>query len=266
MNSKRIEEIKKEDKKAFKTFIIFLGVCFIIGGLIGYFSAKFSGNLNEVIGTFTVDIMKVISPYASLVLSAILFVIWKIVYKNSRKKYDLYKDLDKYEEEVEKLEGGLSIIIVVSTINSILGYFFFGVYGSFMIQDIKAKSIDINFIEIIFAYLGLILCIISTIIIEKELINWQKEVNPYLKGSVYDIKFSKKLIDSCDEAIKLQIYKSSFRAYSNVNLTCVILWIVCLVGNVIGNFGIMPIVMVTIIWLVLVISYSLEAFKCSKRK
>ena len=89
-------------------------------------------------------------------------------------------------------------------------------------------------------------------------------MNPLLKGSIYDMNFSKKWIDSCDESIKLGIFKSAYKAYVSVSKTCIILWVFCIIGNVLWNFGIMPIVIVTIIWLVQTISYCLESIKYSK--
>ena len=85
-----------------------------------------------------------------------------------------------------------------------------------------------------------------------------------LKGSIYDVKFSKKWFDSCDEAIKLGIYKSAYKAYISVSTTCVILWVICVIGYDIWDFGIAPMVIVTIIWLVQTISYCVESIKQSK--
>lgn len=85
-------------------------------------------------------------------------------------------------------------------------------------------------------------------------------------GSIYDTNFSKKWVDSCDEAIKLGIFKSAYKAYTCVSTTCIILWIFCVIGYDLWNFGVMPMVIVTIIWLVQTISYSIESIKYNKRK
>lgn len=100
----------------------------------------------------------------------------------------------------------------------------------------------------------------------KQIVNFEKEINSLLEGSVYDFKFSDKWIDSCDEAIKLTIYKSAYKSYKCVNTTCVILWLVSLFGYYIWNFDIMPMVMVTVIWLVQAVSYCLESIKEERRK
>ncbi|MGL5330114.1 MAG: DUF3169 family protein [Peptostreptococcaceae bacterium] len=97
-------------------------------------------------------------------------------------------------------------------------------------------------------------------------VNLEKEINPLLKGSVYDSKFSEKWIDSCDESIKLSIYKSAYISYKSTSTTCAILWVFCIVGFDLWDFGIMPLVMATIVWLVLNVSYCIECIRYSKIK
>ena len=121
-----------------------------------------------------------------------------------------------------------------------------------------------SYAKVISFFIGFVVCILSTILIQNKVVNLEKEINPFLNGSVYDFKFSKKWIDSCDEAIKLNIYKSSFKAHKSVTNTCLILWIICVIGYDFFDFGIMPPVMVTIIWLVQTVSYCRESIICSK--
>ena len=101
---------------------------------------------------------------------------------------------------------------------------------------------------------------------QRKIIDFLKEMNPEKKGSIYDVKFSKKWEESCDEAEKLAIYKCGYKAYNSVNTACIVLWLFCFIGSSIWNFGIMPVAMVSIIWFVLITSYTLESYKISKRK
>ena len=114
--------------------------------------------------------------------------------------------------------------------------------------------------------IGFILCIFSSTLLQKKVINFEREINPILKGSIYDAKFSKKWIDSCDEALKLGIYKSAYKAYKSVNFTCILLWLFCIIGSTFWDFGIAPIAIVTIIWLVQSTTYYIETIRVSKSK
>lgn len=91
--------------------------------------------------------------------------------------------------------------------------------------------------------------------------NLKKEINPLLKGNIYDVNFAKKWVDSCDESLKFKIFKSAYKSFISVNFTCKILWIFCILGYSLFGFGITPLLIVTIIWLVQMISYYIEDIK-----
>lgn len=264
MNNNRVEEIKKEDKKAFKKFIVILVISAIVGGIIGGSSVALKETLGGSVPNFLKNIFEGITPYATIVLSILTILIYKIVYSKSRKEYDLWKLKNEDDDRIDIIEEKLSYVMLFNSINMILGFFFFGMGVMFL--PFYNNSGELGIVKFIYVLAGFILCVASSILIQKKIVNFEKEINPLLKGSIYDTKFSQKWIDSCDEAIKLNIYKSSYKAYTSVSTTCVILWLICIIGYDLWNFGVMPMVMVTIIWLVQTISYCLESIKQSKIK
>ena len=232
MSSNRVEEIKKEDKKAFKSFAIMMVISAMIGAVIGGGFKYLQENLGDNLSEFLVNRLMMIIPYASLVLSILVIIVSVVIYKNSRKNLKLWNQSDEQEEMIDNIEEKLSYLLL--------------------------------FTKVILFLVGFIVCVVSTILIQNKVVNLEKEINPFLNGSVYDFKFSQKWLDSCDEAIKLNVYKSTFKAYKSITNTCLILWIVCVLGYNLFDFGIMPLVMVTIIWLVQTIAYCIESIKCSK--
>lgn len=264
MNKNHVEEIRKEDKKAFKSFIAIVLISGFIGGVIGYMSVHLKKIIGDSFSNLLISILEIITPFASIVLSILVIILGTIIYNKSRKEYDLWSETDEDDDTIDKIEERLSYIILLTSVNMILGFFFFGV--GFMVLPFDNESIQLTLIKLICIFSGFILCVVSSILIQNKIINLEKEINPLLKGSVYDVKFSKKWLDSCDEAIKLGIYKSAYKAYISVSTTCVVLWVVCLVGYDIWDFGIAPMVMITIIWLVQTISYCVESIKQSKSK
>jgi len=261
MNSNRVKEIKKEDKKAFKSFIIIMIISGIVGGLIGGMSVYFKDNLSENLPDFIMSILGAITPFASLVLSLLVIITSSIVYKKLTKELKIWNESDE-EDMIDKIEEKLSILLL-SSVNLIMGFFFFGV-GFALPSDYLDLNVDI--VKRILFFVGFVLCVASSILIQKKFVNLEKEINPMLKGSVYDVKFSEKWIDSCDEAIKMNIYKSSYKAYKAVTNTCLILWFVCILGLNVWDFGLMPLFIVTIIWLVQTVAYCLESIKSSKKR
>lgn len=263
MNSNRVKEIKKEDKKAFKSFIIIMIISAIAGGILGGMSIYFKDSLSENLPDFIMNILGIITPFASLVLSILVIIVSSIVYKNSTKELKIWNESDEEEDIIDKIEEKISYILLLVSVNLILGFFFFGV--TFALPS-DYLDINLDIVKILSFFGGFILCVASSILIQKKFVNLEKEINPMLKGSVYDTKFSKKWIDSCDEAIKMNIYKSSYKAYRAVTNTCLILWLVCVLGYNVWDFGIMPLFIVTIIWLVQTVAYCLESIKYSKKR
>ena len=258
MNNNRVEEIKKEDKKAFKSFIIVMIISAMGGAIIGGASIYLQKHIGDELSDFLLNILMTITPYASLVLSILVIIVSVVIYSNSRKKLKLWNQSDEQEEMIDNIEEKLSYVLLFTSVNLILGFFFFGAGMALLSED--------SYTKVILFLVGFIVCVVSTILIQNKVVNLEKEINPFLNGSVYDFKFSQKWLDSCDEAIKLNVYKSSFKAYKSITNTCLILWIVCVLGYNFFDFGIMPLVMVTIIWLVQTIAYCIESIKCSKNK
>ena len=258
MNNNRVEEIKKEDKKAFKGFAIMMVISAIVGAIIGAGSIYLQGHMENNLSDFLLNVLIMVTPYASLVLSILVIIVSVVIYSNSRKNLKLWNQSDEQEEIIDNIEEKLSYVLLFASVNLIIGFFFFGAGMALLSEDSYGK--------VILFLIGFIVCVVSTVLIQKKVVNLEKEINPFLNGSVYDFKFSQKWLDSCDEAIKLNVYKSSFKAHRAVTNTCLILWIVCVLGYDFFDFGIMPLVMVTIIWLVQTISYCIESIKCSKNK
>ena len=260
MNDNHVNEIKKEDKKAFKKFAIIIVISGIVGGIFGAMSIRLKEVLGDSVPSLLMNIFEGITPFASIVLSILVIIVHQIIYSNSRKQYDLWKASNEEDDEIiDKIEAKLSYIMLFAAVNNILGFFFFGIGG--MLLPFSKVNGNFSIVKAACFIIGFIICITSSILIQKKIVNFEKEINPLLKGSVYDAKFTQKWLDSCDEAIKLGIYKSAFKAYMSVSMTCVILWVICIIGYELWNFGIMPMVMVIIIWLVQTISYCIESIK-----
>ena len=104
LNNIRENEIKKEDKKAFKGFAIVLVISFIFGGILG----GMSGYLKEILGnsvpSLLINILNVITPFASLIFSILVIIAYKIIYTNSRNEYELWKQTSEDDDTIDKLE------------------------------------------------------------------------------------------------------------------------------------------------------------------
>ena len=142
MSSNRVEEIKKEDKKAFKGFAIMMVISAMIGAVIGGGFKYLQENLGDNLSEFLVNRLMMITPYASLVLSILVIIVSVVIYKNSRKNLKLWNQSDEQEEMIDNIEEKLSYVLLFTSVNLILGFFFFGA-GMALLSRLIYKS---NFI------------------------------------------------------------------------------------------------------------------------
>lgn len=257
MQSDNIAEIKKEDKKVKKKYIVFMIGALLVGFLVGFSSAffadVFSGGIENVVMTvrnFFVNNASIIG----LIMGILTAVATTIIYFRNRKRYTEWDGED--ENILEKIEEELSIAILIVNISSIV----------FLI--LLAIS-SVNVLKFTWGSAGLycaavVVNLAVELIANNRIVNFSKEINPEKRGSTYDVKFQKKWFDSCDEAERLNIYKASFASYKAVSKTCVVLWIVCLLAMTVIDCGIMPVVLVGVLWLVSNVSYCVEAMRLSK--
>lgn len=139
--------------------------------------------------------------------------------------------------------------MIVTNVALIAGFFFFA-------AGMKSTGIDsgweeeIPWVKIAATFLGLIAVMVVTVTAQNRIVNFTKEINPEKKGSVYDLKFQKTWIASCDEAEQLQIYRAALGMF-----------LVCFIGMLSWHFGMLPLTMVLFVWLTGVIVYGVESLR-----
>lgn len=258
-NNAKKEEIRKEDKMAGKKFAIIMVLSCLFGGVIGFCGAllvdftKSNGWDFIVFSEMLAEMWITASMYLLIVVNAILIpLLWFFFYKNRQalKAWD-GEDESVYEKIDKKLSTGMTISSGIMVFNMLA--YGIGFYGAFNGSE-KSNSI-IYFIDLIF-FIGSIACILFY---QKAVVNLLKELNPEKQGSVYDLKFSKKWLASCDEAEKQKIGEASYATYSIMNL---IYELVVMVFMIVGFFypiGVLPLTTVCLLWMAQVIIYAIKA-------
>ncbi|RDY28602.1 DUF3169 family protein [Lachnotalea glycerini] len=257
MSSEKLHEIKKEDKKAIKKFIVILILSALAGGVVGYCSVMFKEKVARIISESLLKFLLGLTPIANLILpiSGLFFILY--LYQKSRRLYQEWDGED--EEEMAQIELYLAYALWLSSILTIVSFFLFAV-GFYNI--IYGLDDDILF-RVIFITGALIVSIVIITISHQKIVNFLKEINPEKKGSVFEAKFAKTWEKSCDEAEKLSIYKAAYKAYQTVNRTCSILWLMCVLGAMVWDFGLLPVTLVSVIWIVQISSYCKESIRLS---
>lgn len=158
-------------------------------------------------------------------------------------------------------EEKLSIIIWLTGAALIISYFLIAASYSGGFAAFENEAITLPFFIGIAAFFGIL---IESVIIQQKCIDTAKITNPEKTASVYDMKFQKKWVDSCDEAEKILIGKCAFKAYTVTNTVCTILASVLAICALIFDIGFLPSLVVCIIWIINQSVYCKEAVKYSK--
>lgn len=252
------DEINKANRKALPKFILIMFISMIIGGGIGFYSAKY--DLNNLSGQFKklgTFFGMYIAPWLMLAIAFIVPICSVIIYQDAKKLLVLW---DGENEEIsDKIDAKLSIVIYITSAALIFSYFLIAAsYAN------GFTTFDKNLISFIIGIISFLAIMIEAIIFQQKCIDTSKITNPEKNVSIYDTKFQKKWLESCDEAEKIMIGNCAFKAYSATNMICTILSIVLAVCALIFDIGFLPSLVVCIVWIINLSIYCIESIKFSK--
>ena len=253
-------EIKKANRKALPKFMLIMVISLLVGGLGGFCSAKYGLNsLSDGMKSAGAFFSAYIAPWLMLAAAVILPVVCIPIYRSTKKLISCW---DGENEEIsDTIDQKLSIVIWVTSAALILSYFLIAAsYAEGFATFEKGNSIIPFFVGIA----GFFAIMIEAVILQQKCVDSAKKTNPEKTASVYDTKFHKKWMDSCDEAEKIMLGKCAFKAYAATNAVCTVLSIVLAICALILGIGFLPSLTVCLIWIVNQSVYCKEALKYSK--
>ena len=253
-------EIKKANRKALPKFMLIMVISLLVGGLGGFCSAKYGLNsLSDGMKSAGAFFSAYIAPWLMLAAAVILPVVCIPIYRSTKK---LISSWDGENEEIsDTIDQKLSIVIWVTSAALFLSYFLIAAsYAEGFATFEKENSIIPFFVGIA----GFFAIMIEAVILQQKCVDSAKKTNPEKTASVYDTKFHKKWMDSCDEAEKIMIGKCAFKAYAATKAVCTVLSIVLAICALILGIGFLPSFTVCLIWIVNQSVYCKEALKYSK--
>ena len=253
-------EIKKANRKALPKFMLIMVISLLIGGLGGFCSAKYGLNsLSDGMKSAGAFFSAYIAPWLMLAAAVILPVVCIPIYRSTKK---LISSWDGENEEIsDTIDQKLSIVIWVTSAALILSYF---LIAASYAEGFATFEKENNIIPFFVGIAGFFAIMIEAVILQQKCVDSAKKTNPEKTASVYDTKFHKKWMDSCDEAEKIMIGKCAFKAYAATNAVCTVLSIVLAICALILGIGFLPSLTVCLIWIVNQSVYCKEALKYSK--
>ena len=252
------EEIRREDKKAGKKFVIILVLSCLAGMAVGAMGVMLINYLSAKEWDF-IAFSKVASKLwveagSYLLIGVNLLVLPLLCFFFSKHKKEL-KAWDGEDEAVyECLDKKLSVGMTVSAGLMVFDMMTYGIafYGAMGSDRLKSM---IFFVDLAF-FIGSMACIMFY---QKALVNLLKELNPEKQGSIYDTKFQKKWLESCDEAEKQKIGEASYATYSFMNILYEIVSMVFMIAGFFFPIGVLPLTIVCLLWMTQIVFYSIKA-------
>lgn len=247
-------EIRKDNKKALPKMLLVTLLCAGLGALVGVGSAVMSDSidLTGLPQMLSAAIQKSL-PFG-IPVCGVLTLIPAVLLLHQVKK--LFAGWDGEEETyAERMEYLLTWSMVLAGLLMPIAFFF-----------LSAALVYIETGNVLLVAGEMILVLAGVVFVQQKAVDLTRMLNPEKKGSVYDTNFQKKWLESCDENERRQIGEAAFHSFKAVNITCVGLWIVLTVGQTVFQTGILPIVVVLLIWGVLQGSYFAACLKTIRKK
>ena len=246
--------VKKDNRKALPKYLLILLVAAVFGGVLG-FAAGWVGhdNISEVIAAAVTNSLTVAAPWALLATSVVSLAMILWLYWGARGLFTTWDGED--DDVMDRADEKLNWALLITAAQIVLDMFFFAVAQS-------AHNMTALWSVLLF-----IVSIFLLVFAQQKIVDLTRKMNPEKKGSVYDTKFKKKWFESCDEAEQKQIGQAAYKAFNVVSAACPILWGGLLLLSYAFNFSLlMPTFIVCVIWLLLQVSYCLEAIRLGRRK
>lgn len=246
---------KSENQKALPKFLGILVIASLVGGVLGGLSGAAGYFLKgEELGAAITRLLSTASPWAMALCATVLLGNGFYQYRRARTAFRSWDG--ENEDVIWQAEDRLSRAMLMSSLTAIVSFFFFSAGTVKLPQEADSAAIPL---------LAIFLVVIAlSILLQQKTVDLTKEINPEKRGSVYDMKFQERWLESCDEAERRQIGQASYKAYTTLNKFCPYCWGVLFLGNMIFHYGILPSAIVLVIWAVLTVSYTREAIRLSR--
>lgn len=257
------ENKKKSDARIMVTFIGMIAVSLLAGYLTGHFiggMTKEGGGAADFAETvrFWKEMAEMAVPYVFVGLNVIMCLVSLVRLLSVRKRV---QRLDMEDgEALDDIEARLNLLILVPNIMMILNFLFFSamvqIIGFTKIKESPSEQVLFGILNITF-----FASFVWEICVQKYVVDTEKRLNPEKRGNILDTNFRREWEGSCDEAQLLMIYRSGYDAFKAASGTCIVLWVLSVIAQLFFHTGVFPGVMITVIWLVLVITYHVSCVR-----
>ena len=254
--SKLQDPVTRDNRKSWPKFVAVLIVALFAGGALGTAVTWIMENpsLDEVLRHLGVA-LGACAPW--IVLCALLFWAGSMVcYRRGKAAFASWDGED--EDVPDSAEHLLSWSILWATAAQ---FFAFGAF-SVVVSLIPLGYAD--YLSLLAAIAGLLAVTFLVLFTQQRVVDLTRRINPEKQGSVYDFKFQKKWLASCDEAERQRIGQAAYSSFLVTSRTAMVVWIVMVLVNLYLPIGPLPVLAALIPWGVGQISYLVACLKMER--
>ena len=254
--SKLQDPVTRDNRKSWPKFVAVLIVALFAGGALGTAVTWIMENpsLDEVLRHLGVA-LGACAPW--IVLCALLFWAGSMVcYRRGKAAFASWNGED--EDVPDSAEHLLSWSILWATAAQ---FFAFGAF-SVVVSLIPLGYAD--YLSLLAAIVGLLAVTFLVLFTQQRVVDLTRRINPEKQGSVYDFKFQKKWLASCDEAERQRIGQAAYSSFLVTSRTAMVVWIVMVLVNLYLPIGPLPVLAALIPWGVGQISYLVACLKMER--
>ena len=245
------DHVKRDNRRALPKYLLTILLYGLLGGVLGFFTGVAgAAGVAETVRQALDRLLAVCDPWGIVASAVILLGAGWYLYAAAKRRFTAWDGED--EDTMDDVERQLSWALLLTGLMIVLDFFFFA-----------ASIIYERFLQDLILFLASVAVLV---VLQQKIVDLERRINPEKRGSVYDMKFQKTWMDSCDEAERAQIGQACYTAYRMGNKVCVFLWVALLILNFVFDFGLLPIAAVLVVWGVMQTAYALECIRLSKRK
>ena len=248
---------KSENRKALPKFTLSLLGSLLVGGAVGFAVGltRAFGLDTEALARGLNGLLEAATPWGIPVTSVLTLGSCFFLYRSAARKFAVWDGGDE-DETSESIDTALSWVLLLSAVQLLLNLFFLSAFCIYwMDRDIRALAL----VGVFLLSSGLV------IFVQQKAVDLERKMNPEKHGSVYDAKFQKKWLDSCDESERRQIGEASRRAYMVTTRLCLGLWLALVILSMLFDMSLLPVFVLLLVWGTMQVTYTLECIRLGKR-
>lgn len=241
------DPIQQENKRALPKFFAIMAASLAVGIAIGLVLVFLSfENFGDVLNAAGLFFTTKIAGWLLIALPVVTLAVCVPIYLGAKKQIAAWDGED--EAAGNEVEAKLSVCMWIASMELIASFFLMAALVSGFMSRTESEQ---GMAPALF-FGGLAAFLVGSlgveIVLQQKLVDLTKRLYPEKRGSVYDTKFQKKWMESCDEAERVIIGQCTFKAYQAMCRTCLALWAVFALGGMFFNWGFLPAMAVCIIW------------------